>query len=60
MNAQEKMTITNGIIILKHRCPFEPIKLNKGSNCILRARGSISFIAYQRLSFERTNGRAFQ
>jgi hypothetical protein len=25
-DAQEKMTITNGIIILKHQCPFEPIK----------------------------------
>jgi hypothetical protein len=26
IDAQEKMTITNGIIILKHQCPFEPIK----------------------------------
>jgi hypothetical protein len=28
-----KMTITNGIIILKHQCPFEPIKAkNKEAN----------------------------
>jgi hypothetical protein len=58
IEAQEKMTVTNGIIIFEASVPFfEPIKAkNKEVHCILNTRrGSISFIAYVKdFRFERT------
>jgi hypothetical protein len=45
-STHKKMTITNGIIILKHQCPFEPIKLKRKQIAFWILRGSISFIAY--------------
>jgi len=58
IDAQEKMTSTEGVIIFEASVPFfEPVKAqNKEVNLVLNTkRGSISFVVYiDRFSFERS------